>query len=297
MALTSAFVAAVRRQGSIASSFVDADILLAGDAEIQGVFVPLLEQLRQNFFVRELTATVDARGRVPLPARAIGATLRNVQLQLGQSWVSLPHRALEDDDSQSTGQPGGYYLDAGSIVLLPTGTSGTLRIRYTCRPGRMVLDTTSASAGIITAVQAPSGTGFVLSANAYTGVISPVDVVSCGPAHQAKAVGTAMSALGLTSLMILADFLEMPVPGDYVVAADRTPFVPLPEELYAALVHRTAGVILRSLAYDEEASMQLKVAEEVISRATPMLVPRNEGNPQRINGGIRRSLNQRRRWL
>lgn len=296
MALTSAFVAAVRRQGSIASSFADADILLAGDAEIQGVFVPLLEQLRQNFFVREVTATVDARGRVPLPVRAIGAALRNVQLQLGQSWVSLPCRALEDDDSQSTGQPGGYYLDAGSIVLLPTGTSGTLRIRYTCRPGRMVLDTDAALSKAITVVGAPGAATTALTV-AFTGALASCDIVSSGPAHQAKAIGATLSGTQPNLTVLNADLLEQPIAGDYVAIADTSPFVPLPHELYAALVHRTAGVILRSLAYDEEASMQLKVAEEVIASATPMLVPRNEGNPQRINGGIRRALNQRRRWL
>ena len=69
MALTTAFVTAVRRQGSIPSSFTSADILAMRDGEIQAVFVPLLERLRQNFLVRELTAAPDSRGRVALPVR------------------------------------------------------------------------------------------------------------------------------------------------------------------------------------------------------------------------------------
>lgn len=293
--LTSDFVTAVRRQGAIPSSFASTDVLAIADGEIQAVFIPLLEQLRQNYFVRELTATVDARGRIALPPRAIGAALRSVQLQVnGSSWVSLPNRAMEDDDSQSTGLPGGYYVDAGSIVLLPTGTAGTLRIRYAARPGRMVLDTNAASAKRISAVTAGATTTAVTCA--FTGEPAYSEIIAYGPAHQNKAIAADPTGTQPNFTYLNSALIEQPVVGDYMSIYDSSPFVPLPEELSAALVHRTAGIILRSLAYDEEASMQLKVADEAISRVTPMLSPRNEGNPQRIRGGLRRALSGRGRW-
>lgn len=292
MALTSRFVTAVRRQGAIPSTYATTDILAVGDGEIQGVFIPLLEQLRQNFFVRELTATVDARGKVPLPPRAVGAGLRSVQLAINNSWVSLPNRAMEEADSLSSGQPFAYYLDAGSVVFLPTGSSGTLRIRYAARPGAMVLDTDASLAKAFTAVAAPGATTTALTAG-FTGALTNCDILSSGPAHQQKAIGVALGGAQPNLTVNNSDLLEQPIVGDYVAIADTTPFVPLPEELFAALVHRTAGVILRGYGYDEEASMQLKLAEEVISRATPMLAPRNEGNPERIKGGLRRALGNR----
>lgn len=287
MALTSRFVSAVRRQGSIPSTYLASDILEAGDGEIQAVFIPLLESVRQNFFVREMTGAVDERGRIPLPTRAISAALRNVQLQVGNSWVPLPNRALEEADSLSGGQPAAYYLDAGSVALLPTGSSGTLRIRYTSRPGRMVLDTDGATSGVISGVT-PGPTTTAI-ATAYVGTPT-VDIISSGPAHQQKAIDVVSAAVPNTSLT------EMPIAGDYVCAPDTSPFVPLPEELFAALVHRTTGIILRAQAYDEEASIQLSIADEAIKATLPMLLPRNEGNPQRFKGGMRRALNISSNW-
>ncbi len=292
--LTSAFVAAVRRQGSLPSTLAATDILLAGDAEIQGIFIPLLEQFRQNFFVRELTATPDARGRVPLPPRAIGAALRNVQLAINNTWTSLPNRSMEDADSLYSGQPYGYYLDAGSVVFLPTGATGTLRIRYTCRPGRMVLDNDAALSSFVLVVGVPGATTTAITC-AFTSVPPLIDILSSGPAHQAKAVGIPFTGTQPNLVVLNSDLIEQPIRGDYIAIADTSPFVPLPEELAAALVHRTSGVILRAYGYDEEASQQLKLAEEVIERATPMMSPRNEGNPQRIHGGLRRALSTR-RW-
>lgn len=294
MALTSRFVTAVRRQGAIPSTYDSTDILAVGDGEIQAVFIPLLEQLRQNFFVRELTATVDARGRVPLPPRAVGAALRSVQFASTGStaWASLPNRSMEEADFQSSGMAAAYYVDAGSIVLLPTGSSATLRVRYSARPGAMVLDTDAALAKALTAVAAPGATTTALAA-AFTGSLTNCDILSSGPAHQQKAIGVALGGAQPNLTVANTSLLEQPIVGDYVALADTTPFVPLPEELFAALVHRTSGVILRGYGYDEEASMQLKLAEEVITRATPMLSPRNEGNPERIKGGLRRALGNR----
>ena len=75
MALTTEFVTSVRRQGSIPTTMTTADILAVGDEEIQARFVALLESVRQNYMVRELIATPDVRGKVPLPPRASGAAV------------------------------------------------------------------------------------------------------------------------------------------------------------------------------------------------------------------------------
>lgn len=292
MALTTDFIAAVRRQGSIPSTYASTDILSIGDGEVQAVFIPLLEELRANYFVREVTAGVDARGRIPIPARAIGATLRSVQLVINGSWVSLPQRAMEDPDYTGSGYPAAYYLDAGSICLLPTGSAGTLRIRYTARPGRMVLDTDLSSAAPITF--SLQGTTTTAITSGLTGGPAYVDVVSGGPAHQAKAVFAPLSG-GAIPNTSLAEGIATIAGGylDYLTIPNVSPFVPLPEELYAALVHRTAGVILRSLAYLEESAAQLEIASEAIERSKGMLMPRNEGNPPRITGGIRAALGGR----
>lgn len=283
--LTSEFVTEVRRQGSISSDYIDTDILLDGDKEIRARFIPLLEQVRQNFFIRTLTASPDGRGRVPLPDRAVAAGVRSVQLAIDQGWVSIPQRDMAEADFAYGGIPSAYFVDGGSIQLLPTGSSGSLRIRYACRPGKMVLDNDPSKAVRIDSVTTGASTYTVTTANVFTGS-STVDIVAAGPAHQAKAISTVRSGLVLT----LADFQEAPVIGDWLCIADTSPFVPLPEELSAALIHRVAAVILRALAYGEEAAQQAQLAEDVIARCIPMLTPRNEGNPLPIRGGMRRAL-------
>ena len=285
--LTADFVSAVRRQGAIVSDYPSSDILGVGDGEVRDVFVPLLESLRQNFMVRELVATPDARGRVALPPRCVAGGVRSVHLVINNSWVQLPQRNMEENDSTSGGLAAAYFLDGGSLVLVPAGSTATLRIRYAIRPGAMVLNTDAANAARIDSVTAGASTYTFTTSPAFTGGTT-VDVVSYGSTHHPKCVTATRAGLVVQA----ADFIEAPVVGDYLCTFDTSPFIPLPEELSGALVHRTAGVILRSLAYEEEAASQLTLAAETIARATPMLTPRNEGNPQVIKGGLRRALYQ-----
>lgn len=292
--LTSDFCAEVRRQGSIPDTYVDADILADGDREVRARFIPLLEELRQNYLVRTILAQPDGRGRVPLPDRAVSAALRSVQIATGDGWVSLPQRDLAEADFAYGGSPVAYFIDGGSIGLLPSGSSGQLRIRYAARPGAMVLDTDGSNAGRIDSLVTGASTYTVTTSPVFSGG-NLVDVVSYGPAHQQKAISATRAGFVLQQ----SAFEEAPVVGDWLCTFDTSPFVPLPEELSAALVHRTAAVILRALAYSEEASQQAALAEEVIQASKPMLIPRNEGNPQPIRGGLRRALGLgalRRRW-
>lgn len=290
MALTTDFVAAVRRQGSIPSTFASADILSIGDEEIQGRFIPLLESLRQNYFVRELSASPDARGRVAIPARAVGAALRSVQVYAGNGWFPLPLRDLGETDYQAgSGLPEAYAIDGGSIILLPNGTTSALRIRYAARPGRMCLDTDATLCKALTAVGVPGAATTALTA-AFTGSLASCDLVSSGPAHQAKAVGVTLGGAQPNLTVTNTDLQEQPIVSDYVALGDRSPFVPLPEELYAALVHAVAANILLGQAYLEEAAAQEKRAAEITDKARLYLQPRNEGNPQVVKGGLRRAL-------
>ena len=292
MALTSEFVTSVRRQGSIPSTMTAADIMAIGDEEIQARFVSLLESVRQNYLIRELVATPDVRGKVQLPARASGAAVRSVQLQTNNSWRSLPQRQIEDWDAQSSGDPSGYYVDAGAIVLLPTGTTGTLRIRYAARPSKMVDDTDTTKSKAITSVT-PGPVTTTMVCGGYSGS-TLIDIVSGGPAHQLKAISIPLTGTTTVNTTDLLDGIVASNSGvgyyDMVAYPGTTPFVPLPEELFSALVHSTAANILLSQGYLEESSAQEAKAQMCIKQSLPMLLPRNEGNPQRVTGGLRRAI-------
>lgn len=290
MALTTDFVAAVRRQGSIPSTLAAADILAVGDEAIQSTFIPLLTSLRSNYLVRTLDVSPDERGRVALPPRAAGAALRSVSVASGNGWFPLPQRDLGDADFVSSGMPQAYALDAGSILLLPSGTSATLRLRYAARPGRMCLNTDTTLAALITAVGAPGATTTAITAALAIGGPTAVDVVSSGPAHQQKAISAITGGATPNLTLLNVDLIEQPIVVDYIAIAGRSPFVPLPEELFSALVHTVAAELLLELGYLEEYDAQEKKAEKATARAVGFLKPRNEGNPQTVKGGLRRAL-------
>jgi len=277
----------VRRQGSMTADYADADILAAGDMEIQGRLVPLIRQVHSEYFVTEQNA--DAyNGRVALPPRSIAGTVRHVQLIVGGVTRTLPMVALEDDYLGVGGSlPMGWYFDGGGIVLLPRGASGTVRIRFYMRPSKMVLESDTSKVWPIT-VATQSGGGYALT---VTGTLpsAKVDIINPGASHELDAFD--VLAAGTSNLTVTqAAMLNQVAVGGYVVAAGYSPFVPLPEELSAALVHQTAHVLLRALGYDSEAGAQARLADAALTEGKGLLVPRSEGNPKRMRGGIRRSL-------
>lgn len=308
--LTDVFAAAVRRQGVIPQSYAVADILAAGDDEIRAVFLPILERVRQDHLVRTATITADALGRYQLPKRAVTGGLRSVQLQINNLWVSLPQRQMEEVDFLTSGQPAAYFLDAGSIILLPSGTSGTLRVRYAARPSAMVTLTggSPAAASISTVTVGSTTTAITCTANGITG--TAVDIIGNGPTHPLKAIEAVIQSGTITTggpvTLLNSDLFEAPTNSavsyvatnapDFICQAGVTPVVPLPEELTGALIHRTTGSILRALGYLEESAAQFRQAEEAIAGVSLMLTPRNPGNPQTVRGGIRRALRAPGRW-
>lgn len=289
--LTTAFVAAVRRQGQFTADLTDADILAAADIEVQGRLIPLVRLVRQEYLVAEAVVT-SYGGRLALPPRSIAGTVRQVQLLSGNAALTLPLMSLESDSgSPSSGQPFGWYFDGASVVLLPRGTEGTCRVRYYLRPSSMQLNTNTTFFQQVTVAAQDGAGGYVLTTNPGVGISTVVDVVSGASSH--AVVATDLTGSGSTTQLVPATNVTGPIAAfDYVALAGYTPFVPVPEELAAALIHQTAGTLLRALAFDAEASQQLLLAEKALDEGRKLLAPRSEGNPRRLVGGIRWSLGQ-----
>lgn len=289
--LASEFVAAVRRQAALPADILDADVLAAGDIEVQARLVPLIRAAHNEYFVSELQVT-SYNGRVALPPRSIAGAVRHVQQVVGGITQRLPMVALEDDAmGVSGGLPTSWYFDGGGIVLLPRGTDGTVRLRYYLRPSKMVLETDAAKVWLITVATQSSG-GYALAVSGTLPSSGLVDVVSVAASHELDAVD--VTPAGGSSLTITqAALLNAIRVGSYVAVAGYSPFVPLPEELAAALVHQVACALLRGLGYDSEAGAQQRFADAAMGAATTLLAPRSEGNPKKRRGGMRKALRQR----
>lgn len=289
--LTAAFIAAVRRQGQMTADVTDADILAAADIEVAARLIPLVRLVRQEYFVAEAVVT-SYGGRLALPPRSIAGTVRHVQLLTGAYAQTLPLMQLEDDSGpNASGAPYGWYFDGASVVLLPRGTDATCRVRYYLRPSAMALNTNTTFFQQITVAAQDGAGGYSLTTNPAVGLATVVDVVSAASSHAVVAEGLAGSG-STTQLVPAANVLGPIAAFDYMALAGFTPFVPVPEELTAALIHQVAGTLLRALAFDAESSQQLALAEKALEEGRAILAPRSEGNPRRLVGGIRRSIGQ-----
>ena len=288
--LVSEFITAVRRQGKITTDTTDAEILSTGDMEIQGSLIPLLRLSHQEYFVAE-TQVASVNGRVRLPNRSIMGAVRHVQLVSGSSALKLPQVALEDDTlGSSSSAPSAWYFDGGSIVLLPRGTNATVRLRYYMRPSKMVVETATTKVASITVISTSADGLYYLANLTNNSTSSPTyDVVGNGASHALLVTDTISNITSQESILISTVLSPLAV-GDYLVAAGFTPVVPLPEELFAALVHQVAYVILRSLGYDSEAQAQQSLAQTALQQGQAILAPRSEGNARKLRGGINGAL-------
>ncbi len=282
--LVSEFITLVRQEGKLTSQFLDADICALADSEIASRFIPLVRNVHSDYFVRE--AQIDSvDGRVRLPDRAIAGTLRHAQIVVGGIATALPLFPLEQDylGNPASSIPNGYYMDAGGMVLLPRGTNGTVRIRYFQRPSKMRTEG-GADMQRITNVTYSLGVATCTVANVWSTAL--LDVVSGGPNHE-------LLAEGVTSAVPVVVPIANQLGGviqrtsDWACQTGYTPFVPLPEELYSALVHQTAAAYMRAMGYIEESQAHQREAEMTMESAKLILAPRNEGNIKVMKGGMR----------
>jgi hypothetical protein len=192
MALTTAFVAAVRRQGSIPSNVPRLTSSLSPTRRFRA------PSSRSSICARTSscapsTSSADARGN-SAPAQGHRAALRSVQLYTGNGWFPLPQRDLADDD----------YISAARC---PTRSRRRRQHRpasdwqhaapCACAtpPGRARCASTRTNlAKALTAVSAPGATTTAITA-AFTGSLASCDIVSSGPAHQQKAIGAALGGV------------------------------------------------------------------------------------------------------
>ena len=280
MATAQALLDDVRSLGSLASAtgLDDASVLAHADKEIASRFIPLLRRANEEFLVR--TAEVQAvNGRVRLPSRAVLGGVRHVQINLGgNAWRSLPQLKLEDAGASTSGIASGFYFDGAGLVLLPLGASGLVRISYFARPGK--LTTTPADFSVVASVTGQTSTSATLVLSGSLSATT-VDVIANSSDHSQICIDGSLSA-GIVTGSIQGQVLA----GDYVCRADSSYLVPLPEELYASLVNRTASRILLSLGYLEESNAHAQLAEVGLNEILAAVAPRSIGNPKRPTGGM-----------
>lgn len=261
----------------------DEGILSIANRELRGKLLSDVMALREEFFVlkQDFPITV-ASASYRIPSRAIGAKLRDVvYVDSGGSAQGMPRLRPEEVEQQYRY---GFYLQGNSVVLRNEENSGTLRLSYFARPGKLVKST---AVGPITAID--TATNIVTVSGAASGCHSATlfDFQKAGSPFEYLAVevaGVHNAGHGASHTFTFAGGLPAGLAtGDVLCAADQTNYVQLPEEASNVLAYRVAAKSLEAVGDMGGLKRLADSAKEMEEAMRVLLTPRVDGRPQKIS--------------
>jgi len=298
------FITDARILGGIPTALSSANLLAIADRELQTKVIPLLLSLREDFYSCDYySALVAGVGRYEVPRRAMGGRIRALWLQRSDGTLKSLRRVTPEEAHTltltATGEPECYWLQGGEIRLnpLPAAAGDYLRYLIHARPGRMfetaVAGTNISSISGITI----SGSNFIVavfSSGGMTGYSGPIDIINSGIG------GSEIRCVDLQPSAVAAGQYTIPQAGapsdlaaagtlfvnDYIVQAETTPYVPVPGDSYALLLHVTVAAYLRGAGYLDEAAAMADEAKTIARDMHAMLSPRTDGRSHYVTGGV-----------
>lgn len=286
---TTALLTSVKRRTMLASAnetLSDTDILQIATEEMQTEIMDVLMSVREEYAVQIHDISLQAGvSTYALPPRAVGETLRNVQILSNTDYLPLdriePERRHEYTSAQN--EPLGYMLQDDSVVIVPTPkSSGTLRLSIHRRPNALVPVASTARVATISGPRTTISDTTVPTALIPTASNVPVDVVDGTPGFRTLAQDFATTTGTNSAQIVLTSALPASVAaGDYVCLAGESCVPQIPAELHPLLYQRTAGKVLEALG-DPRMERVLNVYEQMRKRTLEMLTPRSAGSTRYI---------------
>ena len=242
--------------------------------------VPLIIGVREEYYVRSYDEALAAgQGAYLIVSRAIGGTLREAKMIVGNDIIDLTRKDLEEITSVRTGTPEGFYLQGNEVILdpAPAAASGSLRQFYFIRPSRFVAPTSCAQ---ISAIDRGTNTISATLPSAWTTADS-FDLVRGKAHHDILSTDLAASGVGSGQITFTSSLPASLAVGDWVCLAEQTCFPFLPLEGHAALVQATAAAALESIGHPnaERTAAKANVLKENLKS---ILAVRVQGAPKRL---------------
>jgi len=280
-------IASAKRRGVIPTAQVTwqtADFLAVADEEMLSYAVPLLQRLRQDFYIQQDDYTLAQSGSSSTPAyyrlpdRALGNTTRSVMCyDAGGNPLSLPQLVLEDMSLSTWG----YFLNGslvGYVNRTAYGAPATMRISYYLRPSRLTLVANVAKvlsfdtvAKTVTLDQLPAG----YTGNGYW------DIIRAAPIFETLTWDAAGALNGSTISFLDKLPLELQA-GDWVTLAEVTPVPQLPPEMHPLLAQRLAVKFLEAQGDPQELQAAMAILDRMEKDITHLLTPRMQGEPKKL---------------
>lgn len=283
---TTDLISAVKSLASIPTSqslFSTSDFLRFANRALSMKLVPLLQSVREEYYVTEKDyAVTAAQASYRIPSRAVGAKLRDVKIIDGDYEYSLPRLDPEGVTSSTQGQRG-FYLKANHVVLVPTPTTtdGTyLRLSYTRRPGTLVATTDCAQ---ITSIDTGNNQVVVSSVPSTFTTSVEVDLIEGKPGFDWLATDKAITGVSGTTI----SFASLPTglaEGDWLALAGKSPVMQIPLELHPILEQAVAVTCLSAQGKRSDAKAMDDELSVLMKDALNVLTPRIDGEPKKIVG-------------
>lgn len=317
MRTTSQFLADVRRQLMLPNTATlglqDTDILSAADMEMNSRIMPLILSVNEEYGVQCVDIPVVlGKSQYRMPYRGAGAKLRDVRLILGANTYPLPKIEIEQIQAWLTnarGTPQGFYLQAGSINLIPNPTGGTLRMRFYQQHGKFVLwsGTNNTVAAALSAVTGYSQTVSVNDTIEFTvPTFTPVlntkyDLIAATTPYEFLTMSATcidavtpfkLQATGTVSGLQCMSLSPNVQAGDLICNQGEVPVVQLPDEAYELLLTRTCVAITIQVGDMERGAAFEQLYEKQKKDYVKMFSPRVDGSPAKMRGLLQNGMNQ-----
>lgn len=279
--LASVLVDAVRETGQLPrsdESSTTSKIIGIMNREQRLYLTSLLLRAREEYHVATVTVTVTAgTSAYAIPSRAVAAGLKSVELVVAGGNRILNPIAPETATTYGSAGTGDYYLQGNSLVLLNSGASGSLLVKYFRRLNKIVPAAETAEiASINTTTKAVT---LVSRPSTMTGSAT-YDFIKGTPHFDVLDIDLAATQVGLVLTFAVALPASLAV-GDYVALAGETPICNAALELQDVLVMRAVFKYLRGNK-DPAAAEAKADADEAEKDALSIICPRVETDTKPI---------------
>jgi len=277
----------IKRKAFIPSSqstFDNSDLLALATDELQGILVPEILSVREEYYVYKHEVTLNGSVTdqvVDIPARAVGMQLREVSVTVGGVERNMPRYDIEDRIYNDVG--GNVYgFDITNNQLTIKGSQpGTLNLYYYLQPGTLIQ---TSAAGRITNIDTANKQVTVSNLPSDWTTSTEFDFIKHKPGFDNQGADQTISAIDSSGLIITFDD-DLPddiVVNDWLCEASFSPVPQIPVEFFQYLAEAVVAVVMESQGDQEGFVRAERRKNELKGHALKIISPRVDGQSMKF---------------
>lgn len=257
-------------------TFSDQDLLDMATDEMLSMVVPAVLSTREEWYVTCLPTAVDSTvTELDIPSRAIGGSLREVTLSVGETEFPLARLDLEDRTIVSnTGNVSAFYLQGNQIKFLGA-QEGIVNQYFHARPGHLVPGSQCVTVNGYNTVAKFIEVNGTVPAEWQVG--TKIDIIKASPHFEYRAMSLTITNVAGSTIEVAEEFSNKIVPGDWVTLEDTSPVPQIPVEWFQYLAQTVVTQIFNSQGDAESGKTSYYKSEQLRKSALSLMAPRISG--------------------